>query len=123
MMFRSRLALKITLLIVAVLIVGFGISTIVTNPARVGRARRAEQAGGPTAHPDARGQHRGRDGAGAARRHASLIQELRELRARPVHDATPLQSLMIYRRNGVEAFTDLATATRSPAPPGSRTTS
>ena len=30
MVFRSRLALKITLLIVAVLIVGFGISTIVT---------------------------------------------------------------------------------------------
>ena len=29
-MFRSRLALKITLLIVAVLIVGFGVSTIVT---------------------------------------------------------------------------------------------
>ena len=29
-MFRSRLAIKITLLIVAVLIVGFGVSTIVT---------------------------------------------------------------------------------------------
>ena len=29
-MLRSRLALKITLLIVAVLIVGFGVSTIVT---------------------------------------------------------------------------------------------
>src|SRR5437660_585547 len=41
----------------------------------------------------------------------SLIQELRELRAHPVADAAPLESLMIYRRNGVEAFTDLATVT------------
>ena len=40
----------------------------------------------------------------------SLIQELRELRAKPVEDASPLESLMIYRRNGIEAFTDMATA-------------
>jgi len=111
MMFRSRLALKITLLIVAVLIVGFGISTIVTiqresaalveqNKQAVRRLTRMVVASIETAmvqeRPDVT---------------RSLIQELRELRAQPVHDATPLQSLMIYRRNGVEAFTDLATAT------------
>ncbi|PYO05595.1 MAG: hypothetical protein DMD75_27410 [Candidatus Rokuibacteriota bacterium] len=111
MMFRSRLALKITLLIVAVLIVGFGISTIVTiqresaalveqNKQAVRRLTQTVVAGIEAAmlqeRPDVT---------------RSLIQELRELRAHPVADAAPLESLMIYRRNGVEAFTDLATVT------------
>ena len=110
MMFRSRLALKITLLIVAVLIVGFGISTVVTiqresaalveqNKQAVRRLTQTLVASIEAAmlqeRPDVT---------------RSLIQELRELRARPVGDATPLESLMIYRRNGVEAFTDMATA-------------
>jgi class 3 adenylate cyclase/HAMP domain-containing protein len=110
-MFRSRLALKITLLIVAVLIVGFGVSTIVTirreSAALVEQnkqaARRLTQA--VVASVEAAMLQERPDVT------RSLIQELRELRARPVEDASPLESLMIYRRNGVEAFTDMATAT------------
>src|SRR5262245_41701373 len=109
-MLRSRLALKITLLIVAVLIIGFGISTVVTihrestalveqNKQAVRRLTQTLVASIEAAmlqeRPDVT---------------RSLIQELRELRARPVGDSTPLESLMIYRRNGVEAFTDMATA-------------
>ena len=107
-MFRSRLALKITLLIVAVLIVGFGVSTIVTirreSAALVEQnkqaARRLTQA--VVASIEAAMLQERPDVT------RSLIQELRELRARPVEDASPLESLMIYRRNGVEAFTDMA---------------
>ena len=110
-MLRSRLALKITLLIVAVLIIGFGISTVVTierestalveqNKQAVRRLTQTLVASIEAAmlqeRPDVT---------------RSLLQELRELRARPVGDSTPLESLMIYRRNGVEAFTDMATAT------------
>src|SRR5262245_63773159 len=40
----------------------------------------------------------------------TLLQELRDLSAQPAEAASPLQSLTIYRRNGVEAFTDMATA-------------
>ena len=40
----------------------------------------------------------------------SLLEEQRGLRAQLSEDAAPLEALMIYRRNGVEAFTDLATA-------------
>ena len=108
-MFRPRLALKITVLIVAVLIVGFGVSTIVTiqresealieqNKRAIRRLTQAVVASIEAAmvqeRPDVT---------------RSLIQELRELRAQD--GASPLEALMIYRRNGVEAFTDLATAT------------
>jgi len=110
-MFRSRLALKITLLIVAVLIIGFGVSTIVTirreSAALVEQnkqaARRLTQA--VVASVEAAMLQERPDVT------RSLIQEMRELRTRPVEDASPLESLMIYRRNGVEAFTDMATAT------------
>ena len=109
-MLRSRLALKITLLIVAVLIVGFGVSTIVTiqressalveqNKQAVRRLTQAVVASIEAAmlqeRPDVT---------------RGLIQELRELGAKPAEDGSPLESLMIYRRNGVEAFTDMATA-------------
>jgi class 3 adenylate cyclase/HAMP domain-containing protein len=108
-MFRPGLALKITVLIVAVLIVGFGVSTIVTiqresaalveqNKRAIRRLTQAIVASIEAAmvqeRPDVT---------------RSLIQELRALRAQEA--ASPLESLMIYRRNGVEAFTDLATAT------------
>jgi class 3 adenylate cyclase/HAMP domain-containing protein len=108
-MFRPRLALKITVLIVAVLIVGFGVSTIVTiqresealieqNKRAIRRLTQAVVASIEAAmvqeRPDVT---------------RGLIQELRELRAQD--GASPLEALMIYRRNGVEAFTDLATAT------------
>src|SRR5215467_3590629 len=109
-MLRSRLALKITLLIVAVLIVGFGVSTIVTiqressalveqNKQAVRRLTQAVVASIEAAmlqeRPDVT---------------RGLIQELRELGAKPAENGSPLESLMIYRRNGVEAFTDMATA-------------
>jgi class 3 adenylate cyclase/HAMP domain-containing protein len=107
-MLRPRLALKITVLIVAVLIVGFGVSTIVTiqresaalveqNKRAIRRLTQAVVASIEAAmiqeRPDVT---------------RSLIQELRELRAQ--ESASPLEALTIYRRNGVEAFTDLATA-------------
>src|SRR5262249_34670504 len=37
-------------------------------------------------------------------------QKLRALSSHPAESPSPLQSLTIYRRNGVEAFTDMATA-------------
>src|SRR5262245_5513313 len=100
-MLRSRLATKVTLLIVAVMIVGFGVSTILSL------------------HREARllvEQNKM-----AARRltttlvasiEAAMLQErpdvtrtvLQELKS-----ATPVEGLDVYRRNGVEAFTDLAT--------------
>jgi class 3 adenylate cyclase/HAMP domain-containing protein len=109
-MFRSRLALKITLMIVAVLIVGFGVSTIVTirreSAALVEQnkqaARRLTQA--LVASIEAAMLQERPDVT------RSLIMELRELRSQPAENASPLESLMIYRRNGVEAFTDMATA-------------
>jgi len=110
-MFRPRLALKITLLIVAVMIVGFGVSTIVTieresaalveqNKQAIRRLTQAVVASIEAAmlqeRPDVT---------------RSLLQELRDLRAQPAESASPLEALTIYRRNGVEAFTDMATAT------------
>src|SRR2546427_6918366 len=110
-MFRSRLAIKITLLIVAVLILGFGVSTIVTiqresaalldqNKQAVRRLTMAVVASVEAAmlkeRPDVT---------------RSLIQELRELRTARASETSTLEDLTIYRRNGVEAFTDLATAT------------
>jgi hypothetical protein len=103
-MLRSRLALKITLLIVAVLIVGFGVSTIVTiqreSSALVEQNKRAARRLTQTVVA-------GIEAAMLQERPdvtRSLIQELRELRAQTVDDSTPLESLMIYRRNGVEAM-------------------
>src|SRR5215467_12301643 len=98
---RVRLATKITVLIVVVLIVGFGASTIVTieresqllieqSKAATRRLVAAVVASIETAmlqeRPDITRQ---------------LIQELRS--------SSPVQGLTIYRRNGVEAFTDMAT--------------
>src|SRR5436309_11494772 len=40
----------------------------------------------------------------------SLIQELRELRTAKAAESSTLEDLTIYRRNGIEAFTDMATA-------------
>ena len=109
-MFRPRLALKITLMIVAVMIVGFGISTIVTieresaalveqNKQAIRRLTQAVVASIEAAmlqeRPDVT---------------RTLLQEFRDLSAQPAEAASPLQSLTIYRRNGVEAFTDMATA-------------
>lgn len=96
-----RLATKIMLLIVAVLIVGFGASTVWTIR-REGEIL-AEQSK-----------------AAARRLAASIIASIESamLQERPdvtralleeMRGATPVEGLTIYRRNGVEAFTDLAT--------------
>src|SRR2546427_1487438 len=101
-MFRSRLAIKIGLLIVIVLILGFGASTIVT-------IRRESDA--------LIDQNKI-----AARRLTTVVVASIEgamLQERPDVTRTMIQELKssslvegftIYRRNGVEAFTDLATA-------------
>jgi class 3 adenylate cyclase len=101
-MFRSRLAIKITLLIVAVLIVGFGASTLISiqRESAVLLEQNKLSARRVTATL-------------VASIEAAMLQErpdvtrvvLQELRA-----ASPVEALAIYRRNGVEAFTDLATA-------------
>ena len=109
-MFRSRLALKITVLIVAVLIVGFGASTIVT----------IQRESAALVEQNKQGVRRLTQTVVASIEAAmlqerpdvirSLLEEQRGLRAQLSEDAAPLEALMIYRRNGVEAFTDLATA-------------
>src|SRR5262245_54672792 len=100
-MLRSRLATKITLLIVAVMIVGFGVSTILSLRREAGLLVEQNKM--------------------AARRLTSTLVasiEAAMLQERPdvtravlqeLKSATPVEGLDVYRRNGVEAFTDLAT--------------
>src|SRR5688572_11876756 len=101
------LAAKTTLLIVLVLIVGFGASTIVTiqreSALLVDLTKRAAQRLTETLVASIEGamlQERPDVTRG-------LIQELKLLRA--ARRTSPQEALTIYRRNGVEAFTDLAT--------------
>jgi len=102
-MFRSRLAIKIGLLIVAVLIIGFGASTLVTIQRE--SAALVEQ-----------------NKTGARRLTATLVASIEGamLQGRPdvtrtmlqeLKASSPVEEIMVYRRNGIEAFTDLATAT------------
>src|SRR5215813_10930791 len=100
------LAAKTTLLIVLVLIVGFGVTTIVT----------IQRESDLTLDLNKRAMRRLTDTLVASIEGAmlqerpdvtrSLIQELKVLRAART---SPQEGLTIYRRNGVEAFTDLAT--------------
>lgn len=102
-MFRSRLAIKITLLIVAILVIGFGASTIFTIQ------REAE-----ALIEQNKGTARRLTTTLVASIEAAMLKErpdvtrvaLEELRR-----ASPVEELTVYRRNGVEAFTDLATLT------------
>jgi class 3 adenylate cyclase/HAMP domain-containing protein len=100
-MFGSRLASKITLLIVAVLIIGFGASTIWTIRREADLLVEQNKI--------------------AARRltatlvasiEAAMLQERPDVTRMVLQElktATPV-GLAVYRRNGVEAFTDLTTA-------------
>lgn len=98
----ARLAVRITVLIVAVLALGFGASTLWT-------IRREAEALVEQNKAAARRLTR----TLVASIEAAMLQErpdvtrtlLAELRA-----ASPVQEVGVYRRNGVEAFTDLATA-------------
>lgn len=96
-----RLATKITLLIVAVLAVGFGVSTLLTIQREADLL--VEQSK-----------------AASRRLAASIIASIESamVQERPdvtrqllleMRGATPVEGLTIFRRNGVEAFTDLAT--------------
>jgi class 3 adenylate cyclase len=100
-MVRPRLATKITVLIVAVMVVGFGASTVWS-------IRREE------------GLLVEQNKMAARRLTATLVASIEAamLQERPdvtrtvlqeLKSATPVEGLDVYRRNGVEAFTDLAT--------------
>jgi class 3 adenylate cyclase/HAMP domain-containing protein len=100
--FRSRLALKVGLLIVIVLIVGFGVSTIVTiqREADLLVEQNKVAARRLTATLVA-----SIEGAMLQERPdvtRTVIQELRQ--------SSPVEAFDVYRRTGMEAFTDLSTA-------------
>jgi class 3 adenylate cyclase/HAMP domain-containing protein len=99
---RSRLAVKILLLIVSVLIIGFGVSTILTI--RRESALVVEQ-----------------NKMAARRLTATLVASIEGAMLQERPDVTrtviqelkahsPIEEFTVYRRNGVEAFTDLTTA-------------
>jgi hypothetical protein len=98
---RSRLATKITVLIVVVLIVGFGVSTIWTlqrehdlllDQSKVAARRLTTSI--------------------VASIEGAMLQErpdVTRLVIQELRGTSSVEGLTIYRRNGVEAFTDLAT--------------
>ena len=102
-MFRSRLAVKIGLLIVAVLIIGFGASTLVTiqreSTALIEQNKVAARRLTATLVASIEGAMR----QGRPDVTRQMLQELKT--------SSPVEGFTVYRRNGVEAFTDLATAT------------
>jgi class 3 adenylate cyclase/HAMP domain-containing protein len=100
-MFRSRLAAKVILLIVAVLILGFGASTVWTirRESNLLLEQNKEAARQLTASLVASIESAMLQERPDVTR--AMIQELRE--------SSPVEGLDIFRRNGVEAFTDLAT--------------
>jgi len=100
-MFRSRLTTKVTLLIVLVLIIGFGVSTVLTI--------RRESALLVDEHK-----------ASARQLTTALIASIESAMLQERPDVTrvligelrrqfPVEQVTVYRRNGVEAFTDLTT--------------
>ena len=101
-MVRGRLAVKISVLIVVVLIIGFGASTIVTvqREAQLLVEQNKISARRLTATLVA-----SIEGAMLQERPDVTRTVLRELKT-----STPVEGLTIFRRNGVEAFTDLTTA-------------
>src|SRR5438067_13428663 len=99
---RARLATKITVLIVVVLIIGFGASTILTiqREAQLLVEQNKIAARRLTATLVA-----SIEGAMLQERPdvtRTVIQELRQ--------NSPVDSFDVYRRTGIEAFTDLSTA-------------
>src|SRR5881397_1163176 len=98
---RARLATKITVLIVVVLIIGFGVSTILTIQREaqllVDQNKLAVRRLTATLVASI-------EGAMLQERPDVTRTVLDELKA-----SSPVEELTIYRRNGVEAFTDLTT--------------
>jgi class 3 adenylate cyclase/HAMP domain-containing protein len=102
-MVRSRLAIKIGLLIVVVLIIGFGASMIVTI--------RRESAALIDQNTNAA---RRLTAAVIASIEGAMLQERPDVTRTMIQElksSSLVEGFTIYRRNGVEAFTDLATAT------------
>jgi class 3 adenylate cyclase/HAMP domain-containing protein len=97
----SRLATKITVLIVVVLIIGFGASTVWTIQ------REAE-----LLVEQNKVAARRLTASIVASIEGAMLQERPDVTRTVIQElkgATPVEGLSIYRRNGVEAFTDLAT--------------
>jgi class 3 adenylate cyclase len=101
-MLRSRLAAKISLLILAVLVLGFGVSTVVTIQREkelvVEQAKMSARRVAATLLASI-------EGAMLEERPDVTRKMIQELRASP-----SVEEFTVYRRNGVEAFTDLSTA-------------
>jgi class 3 adenylate cyclase/HAMP domain-containing protein len=100
-MIRSRLAGKITVLIVVVLILGFGASTVWTIQREAGLLVEQNKMAA-----------RRLTGALVASIEGAMLQERPDVTRTVIQElrgASPVEGLTIYRRNGVEAFTDLAT--------------
>src|SRR5215468_2927693 len=100
-MFRLRLTAKITLLIVIVLIIGFGVSTIVTIKRESGLL--VEQS---------KMSARRLITTLVASIETAMLQERPDITRELIQDlksSSPVEGLTVYRRNGVEAFTDLET--------------
>jgi class 3 adenylate cyclase len=98
---RLRLTAKITALIAAVLIVGFGVSTLVTIQREADLLVEQSKASA-----------RRLVAAVVASIETAMLQERPDITRELIQDlrtSSPVEGLTVYRRNGVEAFTDLAT--------------
>ena len=102
-MLRSRLTAKITLVITAVLIVGFGAATIwsirIQSAVLLEQSKLAAKRQTETIVASI-------EGAMLQERPDVTRSVLQELKG-----ASPVEGLTIYRANGTEAFTDLSTVT------------
>ena len=103
-MLRSRLTTKITLVIIAVLMIGFGIATIWSI--RVQSATLLEQSK-LAAKRQTETIVASIEGAMLQERPDVTRSVLQELKG-----SSPVEGLTIYRANGTEAFTDLSTLTQ-----------
>ena len=99
---RGKLAVKISVLIVVVLIIGFGASTIWTvqreSELLVEQSKMAARRLTATLVASIEG---------------AMLQERPDVTRTVIQElktSTPVEGLTVFRRNGVEAFTDLATA-------------
>jgi class 3 adenylate cyclase/HAMP domain-containing protein len=98
---RLRLTAKITLLIVIVLIIGFGASTILTIQRESDLLVEQSKMGA-----------RRLTGTLVASIETAMLQERPDITRGLIQDlrsASPVEGITVYRRNGVEAFTDLET--------------
>ncbi|HEX9124860.1 MAG TPA: HAMP domain-containing protein, partial [Methylomirabilota bacterium] len=97
----APLTVKITVLIVVVLIVGFGISTILTIQREADLLVEQSKVAA-----------RRLTAALTANIEAAMLQErpdIARMQILEMQKTTPVEGLTVYRRNGIEAFTDTAT--------------